>query len=140
MLQYGCRLFYRYKLVAENKLEYVIRERGLWAERSGDAGALLMLLRSRHQLRQNMHIYGAEAPIGIYLEELHSNDSEHELEKVGNQHDIANCLNGYYHTFDYVLVVVEGMKQTKQSVTSTQVQQLLYYRYLIYVSKKRKEI
>lgn len=59
--------------------------------------------------------------LGIYLKELHSNDSEHELEKVGNQHDIADRLNGYYHAFDYILAIGrighEGMKQTNETVS-----------------------
>lgn len=44
---------------------------------------------------------------GNYLEQLDSNDSKHELQKVGYQHDIADGLNGYYHAFHYILAMWE---------------------------------
>lgn len=48
----------------------------------------------------------------IYLKQLHSNHSEHELQEVGNQHDIADRLNGYYHAFHYILAIGRfGMKE-----------------------------
>lgn len=48
----------------------------------------------------------------LYLKELHSDDSEHELQKVGDQHDIADRLNGYYHAFHYILAIGRfGMKR-----------------------------
>lgn len=40
-----------------------------------------------------------------YLEQLHSNDCEHELQEIGYQHDIADGLNGDYHAFHYILAV-----------------------------------
>lgn len=62
---------------------------------------------------QNMHNLPSCAAKSseIYLKQLHSYHSEHELQEVGNQHDIADRLNGYYHAFHYILAIGRfGMK------------------------------
>lgn len=41
---------------------------------------------------------------GHYLEQLYSDNGKHELQEVGDQHDIADGLNGNYHAFHYILV------------------------------------
>lgn len=39
----------------------------------------------------------------FYLEQLNSNNSKHELQKTGDQHDVADRLNGHYDALNYML-------------------------------------
>lgn len=39
----------------------------------------------------------------LYLEELHSDTSEHELQQRGDDHDVADGPDGHKHTLDHVL-------------------------------------
>lgn len=49
--------------------------------------------------------YCAGAKRCKYLEQLHADDGEHELQQVRDQHDIADRLDRHYHTLDHILRV-----------------------------------
>lgn len=40
----------------------------------------------------------------LYLEELHSNAGEHEVQQHGDQDDVADGFDGHEHTLDHVLL------------------------------------
>lgn len=40
-----------------------------------------------------------------YLEQLHADDGEHELQQVRDQHDVADRLDRHDHTLDHILRV-----------------------------------
>lgn len=70
----------------------------------------------------------ARASNDYYLKQLHSNHSEHELQEVGNQHDIADSLNGYYHAFHYILAN-EEMEQNETTVSLQSTSRLIFVRH-----------
>lgn len=56
-----------------------------------------------------------------YLEELHSDTSEHELQQRGDDHDVADGPDSHKHTLDHVLqrthsyTLLEGIHSTVNS-------------------------
>lgn len=46
---------------------------------------------------------GPPARVSSYLEELHANAGEHELQECGHDHDIPDGPDGYEHTLHHVL-------------------------------------
>lgn len=89
---------------------------------------------------QNMQVlpWGAAKSVEYYLEQLHSNHSEHELQEVGNQHDIADRLNGYNHAFHYILAmrrfgIRSILEQTKQQCQSVSKNKLLIFNVYLFI-------
>ncbi len=53
----------------------------------------------------------------MYLEKLHTDTSEHELEESGDDEDVANSADGHEHTLNHALktqtaILIEGYKST----------------------------
>ncbi|MPC08104.1 hypothetical protein E2C01_000679 [Portunus trituberculatus] len=49
------------------------------------------------------HEYIQKQVSRVYLEQLDSNNSKHELQQTGDQHDVADGLNGHYDALNYML-------------------------------------
>ena len=49
------------------------------------------------------YCFSRDGTITAYLEKLNSNAGEHEVQKHGDQDNVANALNGNKHTLDDML-------------------------------------
>lgn len=56
----------------------------------------------------------------LYLEELHSNAGEHEVQQHGDQDDVADGFDGHEHALDHVLLKTSSYRLSTVSIQDLQ--------------------
>lgn len=63
-----------------------------------------------------MLLYSSSLTPSLYLKELHSNASKHELQQRGDDHDVADSPDGHKDALDHMLQKKKQQKKPPHSV------------------------